>query len=54
MLPSRLIENLVLHELCHLIVHNQSKEFWKEVNRVVPDYRSKEVWLSANAANYNF
>lgn len=53
MLPSRLIEYLVLHELCHIIVHNHSRNFWKEVRRVVPDYRSKEAWLSTNAANYN-
>ncbi len=54
MLPSSVIEYLVLREFCHLIVHNHSKEFWTEVSRVVPDYRCREAWLSVNAATHNF
>jgi hypothetical protein len=54
MLPPSIIEYLVLHELCHLIVHNHSKEFWKEVSRVAPDYQKKEAWLMNIAINYNF
>jgi hypothetical protein len=54
MLPSRAIEYLVLHELCHLIVHNHSKDFWNEVGRVAPDFLIKEAWLNANAAHYQF
>lgn len=49
MAPNRMVDYVVVHELCHLIRHDHSDEFWKEVERVVPDYQASRQWLKDNA-----
>lgn len=46
--PIEVLDYVVVHELCHRIHLNHSKEFWKEVERVLPDYREHEKWLKDN------
>jgi hypothetical protein len=36
-LPYDLIEYVVVHELAHIKHKNHSKEFWKEVEKYLPD-----------------
>lgn len=36
---------LVLHELMHLRHMNHSRRFWREVERVCPEFREAERWL---------
>ena len=36
---------MVVHELCHRLEMNHSARFWKEVERVLPDYCSRRGWL---------
>jgi predicted metal-dependent hydrolase len=36
---------IILHELAHLRQMNHSDRFWREVERLCPDYRSAERWL---------
>lgn len=36
--PKRLLEYVVAHELCHLKHHDHSREFWRLLSRVMPDY----------------
>lgn len=50
MAPNRMVDYVVIHELCHLIRHDHSPEFWKEVSRSLPDYESCRAWLRNNAA----
>jgi predicted metal-dependent hydrolase len=38
LLPERLADYIVVHELCHLGEFNHSKNFWSLVARVFPDY----------------
>ncbi|WP_051241119.1 M48 family metallopeptidase [Vibrio litoralis] len=45
MAPNRIVDYVVIHELCHLIHHDHSPSFWKEVERVMPDYREHKAWL---------
>lgn len=50
MAPNRMVDYVVIHELCHLIRHDHSAEFWKEVARVLPEYQECREWLRCNAA----
>jgi len=40
---------LILHELMHLRQMNHSVRFWREVERVCPDYVLAEQWLKQNS-----
>jgi predicted metal-dependent hydrolase len=46
--PNRIVDYVVVHELCHLIEHNHSPQFWKCVERVFPDYRKCKGCLKDN------
>lgn len=48
MAPNRMVDYVVVHELCHLIRHDHSPEFWKHVARVIPDYQLCRDWLRVN------
>lgn len=48
MAPDEIIDYLVVHELCHRLHMNHSKEFWNSVGNIIPDYRQKEKWLKEN------
>lgn len=43
--PNRMVDYVVIHELCHLIHHDHSPAFWREVGRVMPDYQLCREWL---------
>lgn len=46
--PTRIIDYVVVHELCHLICHDHSRRFWSKVMRILPDYESRREWLKQN------
>jgi len=43
--PEDVRDYIILHELAHLRQMNHSDRFWREVERLCPDYRSAERWL---------
>ncbi|MCZ6728461.1 MAG: SprT family zinc-dependent metalloprotease [SAR324 cluster bacterium] len=46
--PPDVLDYVVVHELCHLIVLNHSPRFWALVEGVLPDYRERRLWLREN------
>ena len=49
MAPNRVVDYVVIHELCHLKQLDHSPKFWKEVERVMPDYAEHKEWLKVNS-----
>ena len=43
--PSEVLDYVVVHELCHRKELNHSARFWSEVERVIPGYRAQKKWL---------
>jgi predicted metal-dependent hydrolase len=48
--PEPVLDYVVWHEACHLVVMDHSKRFWSLVERHVPDYREPRGWLRRNGA----
>jgi hypothetical protein len=44
----RIIDYVVVHELCHLRHHDHSKAFWKMLGLCLPDYPERKEWLRVN------
>ncbi|MBU4600563.1 M48 family metallopeptidase [Candidatus Parcubacteria bacterium] len=38
LLPGRIADYIIVHELCHLKEFNHSKKFWNLVAEIIPDY----------------
>jgi predicted metal-dependent hydrolase len=45
LLPQELVDYVVVHELCHLIVFDHSPAFWKKVESCLPNYRQLKLLL---------
>lgn len=43
--PEKVLDYVVIHELCHLRHMNHSAAFWREVACYCPDYREHLLWL---------
>jgi len=46
LLPARIAEYVVVHELVHLHEPNHSAEFWQRLERAMPDYEERKQWLA--------
>lgn len=46
--PPRVLDYVVIHELCHLTHMDHSREFWALVASVDPDYKEHRQWLKDN------
>ncbi len=51
LMPSDIIDYVVVHELCHRKEMNHSKAFWSEVEKVLPDYKIQVKWLKDEGSN---
>ena len=48
MLPEKIIDYVIVHELAHTIHRNHSKDFWSSVESIMPDYNEHKQWLKVN------
>jgi len=48
MAPEKIIDYVIIHELCHLIHFNHSRDYWGEVSKKLPNYRESKEWLKSN------
>ena len=48
LLPREIVEYVVVHELTHLHEPHHTPQFWKRVERVLPDYERRKGWLAKN------
>lgn len=45
MAPLDIVDYLVVHEMCHIIHKNHSKDFWNLVESIISDYKERRKWL---------
>jgi predicted metal-dependent hydrolase len=50
MAPPKIIDYIVVHELCHMHHMDHSDAFWNEVDKVMPDFYERKEWLRKNGA----
>ncbi|MEZ4300387.1 MAG: SprT family zinc-dependent metalloprotease [Polyangiaceae bacterium] len=48
LLPPRIIEYVVVHELVHLHEPHHTPAFWRRVERAMPDFAGRKEWLAEN------
>lgn len=50
MVPMRIVDYVIVHELGHMICADHSSDFWTVVSSVMPDYDERKEWLRVNGA----
>lgn len=51
-MPSEVLDSVVVHELCHRKYMNHSKDFYTEIDKVFPEYKRCKQWLKENGGIY--
>ena len=54
MTPLFVIDYVIVHELCHLMFLNHSKDFWQLVEKHFPNYKDAKAWLKSHQAELNW
>ncbi len=52
LMPEKILDYVVVHELAHRKQMNHSAAFWKEVETVLPDYKERKQWLSRHESEF--
>ncbi|MDP9357835.1 MAG: M48 family metallopeptidase [Chloroflexota bacterium] len=50
-LPPRIIEYVVTHEMIHLLEPHHGQDFWRRLQRVLPDFAGRKQWLAERGAS---
>lgn len=43
--PDSAIDYVIVHELCHTVHHNHSRQFWNLVAKIMPDFKKRQQLL---------
>lgn len=54
MAKPEVIDYIVVHEMCHMVHKNHSKDFWNLVQQIIPDYKERTLWLKNNGSGMDF
>ncbi len=49
--PHSIVDYVVIHELCHILYPNHSKDFWRIVGRHDQQFATHKGWLKTNSRN---
>lgn len=49
MASQKAIDYVIVHELCHVVHKNHSRDFWNKVREILPDFNTQRKWLKDNA-----
>lgn len=52
LMPEKIQDYVVVHELAHRIEMNHSPSFWAVVENMIPDYKERRDWLRKNGTFY--
>jgi len=52
LLPSSVVEYVIVHELVHLHEPNHTPEFWLRVERAMPDYEQRKARLAEHGGRH--
>jgi predicted metal-dependent hydrolase len=53
MAPQKVIDYVVVHEMCHMVHLNHDRSFWRLVGKILPDYEQQEYWLALSVWKMN-
>lgn len=51
LLPPQIAEYVVVHELAHLHQPHHTPAFWQRVERAMPDFERRKIWLAEHGTN---
>ncbi len=46
--PPKVIDYVIIHELCHLKIHDHSSKFWNLLYKTMPNYEKHKEYLEKN------
>lgn len=49
MAPQKVLDYVVVHEMCHMVHLNHDRSFWRLVGKIMPDYKEQEKWLELSS-----
>jgi hypothetical protein len=48
MAPEQVLDYIIVHELCHMVHHKHSKQYWDLVATILPNHGQSRKWLREN------
>ncbi|HUU01037.1 MAG TPA: M48 family metallopeptidase [Myxococcota bacterium] len=52
LLPPSVVEFVVVHELIHVREASHTPAFWTQLERAMPDFEVRKLWLAENRVYY--